>query len=116
MSKRQQSQRSAAGQESGRIRAFRTGQRQVYLRIALERMKPSHRINPYSIEARDALYQEVKALLVGDGLDPGLYIRAARSSLRSPLTLPKVAPQKAIRERMRKDLIELGVRSKQRSG
>jgi hypothetical protein len=92
-----------AGKKSGSKRADRAELRLLFVKVAFDRLMPTHRMEPFSehsIDALEANYREVIA--EGDNLAAPCDVDILMSA----------APFKADRDTLKKDLLRLGIHSK----
>lgn len=100
----------SAGKKSGQMRKGRADLRRKFVKAAYDSMKLASRLQPYADTSLDELEEKYLFAVTGTN-DPTEQARIAKS-------LMAAAPFKADRERLRKDLIAMGIRSgtrKQRS-
>jgi BarA-like signal transduction histidine kinase len=101
----EQLKKRTAGKKSGLARAGRASLRLPFVKEAFGRLKPAHRMQPFSEHSMRALqvkYREV----IAEGDDPATSYDAE--------LLMAAAPFKADRDTLKRDLILLGIRSKRR--
>jgi hypothetical protein len=98
----EQDQKVVAGKRSGSVRAFRVQTRRFVVKAAFERLKPPYRVQPFSNDSITALELEYRRILVEDVGDNDAEL------------LMSLAPYKANRETLIKDLKALGIRSQRR--
>jgi hypothetical protein len=94
------SKNQIAGRSSGVSRARRADIRRDFVKAAFDKLKPTHRLQPYADDSIDALGRKYRELLAEGGNDPDLLMSAA--------------PFKASRETLINDMKKLGIRSKRR--
>jgi hypothetical protein len=102
----QQLQKRTAGKKSGFGRAGRAKLRLLFVKEAYDRLKPAHRLEPFSEHSIDALQAKYREVIAESG-DPGAPFDAD--------LLMSAAPFKADRDTLKKDLIRLDIRSKRRT-
>ena len=99
----EQLKKRTAGKRSGLARARRASLRLLFVKEAFGRLKPSHRMQPFSEDSMDALQAKYREV-IAESDDPTAPYDAD--------LLMSAAPFKADRDTLKKDLILLGIRSK----
>jgi hypothetical protein len=101
----EQLKKRTAGKKSALMRAGRASLRLLFVKEAFGRLKPAHRIQPFSEHSMDALQAKYREV-IAESDDPAAPYDADQ--------LMSAAPFKADRDTLKKDLILLGIRSKRR--